>query len=335
MCPLVKNPVPLDNEINRSNRWCPAGWYNSCCQNYGPLWSVKGLETMPHETADLSEALWRIFRREDPPQPWDLGGNLPWNDPAFSERMLAEHLDQSHGAASRLNKERSRQIDWLWRKLNLQSGDHILDFTCGPGLYAVDLALKGCQITGIDFAPASIAYARALAEENDVQDHCLFIEQDVREAELLPGMYDAALFIYGQMAVFRREEALDLLTSIAGSLKPGAKLVIELLDQDGVDKEASTWWFTDDKGLWGDTPFLHLGERYWLAEEKLSIERFYITDLQTGEMLEINLSDQTYAVPEMVKMLEQVGFSQVDTYRNWGDLELYDKNEWIVYVATR
>jgi len=26
---------------------------------------------------------------------------FPWDDPAFSERMLKEHLNQSHGAASR------------------------------------------------------------------------------------------------------------------------------------------------------------------------------------------------------------------------------------------
>jgi hypothetical protein len=80
---------------------------------------------------------------------------------------------------------------------------------------------------------------------------------------------------------------------------------------------------------------LHLGERYWLAEEKISVERFYIIDLQTQELLEVNLSDQTYAVPEMVQMLKQVGFSHVDTFRNWDNLKLYDKNEWLVHLATR
>jgi hypothetical protein len=41
----------------------------------------------------------RIYDRPQPPVPWRDGANLPWGDPAFSERMLAQHLDQSPGAA--------------------------------------------------------------------------------------------------------------------------------------------------------------------------------------------------------------------------------------------
>jgi SAM-dependent methyltransferase len=291
---------------------------------------------MSPKSAALSDALWRIFRRADPPVPWEVNdGNLPWNDPAFSERMLREHLDQSHNAASRKHSEREKALDWLWQNLDLQAGAHVLDFTCGPGLYAVDLALRGCQVTGIDFSPASIAFARKLAQENDVLDKCEFLKEDVREAVLPANAYDAALFLYGQMAVFRREEALALLTKIAASLKPGARLAVELLNQDRVDKEASTWWFTDDKGLWGDSPFLHLGERFWLAEEQISVERFYVIDLNTQQMLEVNLSDQTYAVPEMVDFLKLAGFSRVDVYDDWDNLDLYDRGEWVVYVAQK
>jgi SAM-dependent methyltransferase len=283
----------------------------------------------------LSDALWRIYRRPEHPVPWDLDGNLPWNEPAFSERMLAEHLDQSHGAASRTNLERKKMLAWLLPRLDLGAGAHVLDFTCGPGLYAVDLARRGHRVTGIDFSPASIAHARALAADNGVQDSCEFIEQDVRQADLPSDTFDAALFIYGQLAVFAREEAAALLSKIVASLKPGGRLVIELLDQDLVDKESSSWWFTDDKGLWGNTPFLHLGERRWLEEEKLSVERYYIVDLQTHEMLTVNLCDQTYAIPEMVNMLGQAGFSHVDTYPDWGDVDLYDRGEWVVYVAQK
>jgi hypothetical protein len=64
---------------------------------------------------NLSEALWRIYRRGVRPSPWQRhGGNLPWDDPAFSARMLREHLDETHGAASRQTAERELQIDWLW-----------------------------------------------------------------------------------------------------------------------------------------------------------------------------------------------------------------------------
>jgi SAM-dependent methyltransferase len=283
----------------------------------------------------LAETLWHIYRRPDRPEPWQGEGNLPWNEPDFSRRMLREHLDPSHGAASRVAAERALQIDWLWERLDLHPGDHVLDMTCGPGLYAVELARRGCSVTGIDFSPASIAHARQLAEAEGVAERCLFIEEDVRGFKMEPASFDAALFIYGQLAVFTREDAQALLREIAQSLKPDSFLAVELLEQEKIDKKDSTWWFTADWGLWGDAPFLHLGERFWNADEELSIERFQIIHLETGEMTEIHLCDQTYSVGQMIARMEQAGFSRVAAYRAWDGLPLYDAAEWNVYLACK
>jgi SAM-dependent methyltransferase len=281
----------------------------------------------------LADALWRVYRRPERPEPWAGGGNLPWNEPDFARRMLREHLDQSHGAASRVAAERALQIDWLWDHLGLAAGDRLLDVTCGPGLYAVDLARRGCEITGIDFSPASIAYARDLAAQEGVADRCLFIEEDVRRMIVEPAAFDGALFLYGQLAVFPRDEAQRLLEEIACALKPGAALVVELLEQERVDQKESTWWFTDDRGLWGEAPFLHLGERFWDPDEMLSIERFQIIHLETGVRDEIVLCDQTYGVGEMVAAMKAAGLGEVAIYRAWDGLPLYDAQEWNVYVA--
>lgn len=70
-----------------------------------------------------------IIQRAAQPEPWSEGDNSPWNDPAFSARMLKEHLSQAHDAASRF-------------------------------------AALGHTCTGIDFSPASIEYARSQAAEN-------------------------------------------------------------------------------------------------------------------------------------------------------------------------
>lgn len=284
----------------------------------------------------FGDILWRVYRRPEPPTPWaQRDGNLPWNDPAFSQRMLREHLDESHGAASRVTAERQQQLEWLWQKLDLHAGDHVLDVTCGPGLYAVPLAERGCRVTGVDFSPAAIAYARDLAQQRGVAARCTFIEQDVRTVSFGAAAAAAALLLYGQLAVFRRDEAQALLTAVAAGLRPGGRLCVELLNADKVDKAPGTWWFTDDKGLWGERPFLHLGERYWLADERIAVERFYIIDLETAGCQEIVLCDQTYEVDEMAAMLRRAGFAAVDVYPAWGGLPLYDADEWIVYVAEK
>ncbi len=287
----------------------------------------------------LSEALWKIYRRPERPRPWVDGGNLPWDEPGFSERMLREHLDESHGAASRVAAERAQQIDWLWQKLYLQRpfGSHLLDVTCGPGLYAVELARRGCRVTGLDFSPASIDYARNLARSEGVAARCRFLEQDVRQMgdALDDTVFDAALLLYGQLAVFTKAEAQALLADIAHRLRPGGRLCVELLNQDRVDKRDNTWWFTDKTGLWGDRPFLHLGERFWDEEAQMSLERFYVIHLEDGDLTEILLCDQTYSVTDMTAMLTGAGFQAVELYPAWDGLPLYDAGEWVVYVAER
>jgi hypothetical protein len=71
------------------------------------------------------------------------------------------------------------------------------------------------------------------------------------------------------------------------------------------------------------------------ADEKLSCERFYTVHLETGELDEVVLCDQTYAVEEMVQMMRDAGFSAVDVYPAWDGLALYDAAEWNVYVARK
>ena len=287
--------------------------------------------------ASLSAALWRIYNRRQPARPWEDGENLPWNDPEFSQRMLREHLDQSHGAASRQRPEILRLVDWMWQQLDLTPGARVLDITCGPGLYAVELARRGVHVTGIDFGPASLAYARDQAQQQGVAERCTFIQADVRTA--LPGQagqgYDAALFIYGQLSVFTRDETAALLRQTAAALRPDGKLVVELLDYERIDKTNSNFWFTDDRGLWGDRPFLVLGERFWDAGQRTAVDRFHVLDLESGAMQVIGLPDCGYETEEMLLLLRECGFTSAEAYSAWDNIDLYDAQEWITYVATR
>ena len=277
--------------------------------------------------------LHHIYHNSHHPQPWSQGGNLPWDDPDFSRRMLREHLDEGHGAASRVAAERQMQMDWIWDRLQLQAGLELLDVTCGPGLYAVPLAQRGLRVHGVDFAPASIAHAHELAQSAGVAQRCTFEQQDVRQADFGEQSYDAALFLYGQLAVFERGEASALLQKIFRALRPGGGLCVELLDQERVDKKDSSWWYADDKGLWGDGPFISMGQRFWYPDQMLSCERYFTIHLDSGELDEILLCDQTYAVAEVRALLHDCGFARVDVYPAWDSLPFYDAAEWIVYVA--
>ncbi len=284
----------------------------------------------PQIETNLAAALRAIYRRPQPPVPWRDGGNLPWDDPTFSERMLAQHLDQSHGAASRPLREIRALVETMMGWLGLQPGHRLLDVTCGPGLYAAEFARRGVAVTGIDFSPASIRYAQTYCAGLP----CQFIQGDVRAMDFAGHGFDAAIYLYGQFTVLRPEEALDVLRRIHAALKPGGRLLLEVLDDDRFDKRNSTWWYTDQGGLWGDFPYLHLGERAWDETQRAAIERFYIINLETGDLQTYGLCDQAYTVEMMTALLAQAGFDQVTVHPAWNGLPLKDAAEWIVYIVT-
>jgi cyclopropane fatty-acyl-phospholipid synthase-like methyltransferase len=286
-------------------------------------------------TAKYQQALWKIYRRSQPAVPWKDGDTFPWNEPGFSERMLRLHLDQSSGAASRSNEERLAQIEWMWTNLELSPGGTLLDLTCGPGLYAVEFARRGLSVLGIDFSPASIEFARDFARNEGVAKHCCFLESDIRNADFGREKFDGAIFLYGQLAVFKPEECQELLTRICAAMRPGGVLLVEFLNDQRIDRQDSTWWFTDRSGLWGSEPFLHLGERYWDKDQQASIERYYILRLSDGRLDEITLCDQVYSADKLTQMMMSAGFGSVEVRPAWDGLPLYDADEWQVYLARR
>lgn len=286
----------------------------------------------------VRQSLAVVTNRPQPGQPWRDGDNLPWDDPLFSDRMLAEQLDQSHGAGSRPLDAIERQVEALWSWLDLAPGARVLDITCGPGLYAQRLAARGCHVTGVDFSPAAIHYARAQAQAAGLTiDYRL---ADVRQAlaagqGLAGAEFDAALLLYGQFSVFPPQTGAWLLQQAATALRSGGRLALELLDFDHLDKKSDSWWYTGRGGLWGDFEYLHLGDRTWDEAQQAVLERFYIINLETGALQSYGLSDQAYPTAVLQARLAQAGFSRCRHFPAWGGLPLDDAHEWVVTVATR
>ena len=135
-----------------------------------------------------------VVKRSPAPQPWAEGDNIPWNDPAFSERMLKEHLPPNSRASRRFDII-DRHVAWIHQTVLSSRPTRVLDLGCGPGLYAMRLAGLGHDCTGIDFSPASIRYAREQAQQAGLS--CTFTHEDVRKAAFGAG-FGLAMFIYGE-----------------------------------------------------------------------------------------------------------------------------------------
>ncbi|MCB0116237.1 MAG: class I SAM-dependent methyltransferase, partial [Caldilineaceae bacterium] len=150
-----------------------------------------------------------LIQRQAIPEPWAEGEKIPWNDPAFSERMLREHLSQAHDLASRRTERIERHVDWIHSALLGGEASAILDLGCGPGLYATRFAARGHRVTGIDYGPASVRYARLQAAESGLP--CEIIESDIRKADYGVDRFDLAMLIFGEFNVFHPDDARAIL----------------------------------------------------------------------------------------------------------------------------
>ena len=228
-----------------------------------------------------------IVGRRGVPKPWVEGDKIPWDDPAFSRRMLAEHLSQEHDLASRRSEIIDGHVGWIHDQVLEGDPTRILDLGCGPGLYSSRLAGLGHRCVGIDFSPASIAYAREQAEGAGLD--CTYIQQDIRTADYGLGQgrsYGLVMLIFGEFNVFRPGEARYILEKAHRALEPGGYLLLEPHTFEVVQKigEQPTVWYSANSGLFSDEPHLCLQENSWDAAADVAIQRYFFIDAVTGEV---------------------------------------------------
>ena len=251
-----------------------------------------------------------LRERAAPPEPWAEGNNIPWHEPGFSQRMLQEHLSQAHDAASRRAGTIDRHVAWIHRSLLGERPAQILDLGCGPGLYTIRLARLGHRCVGIDYSPASIAYAQAAAAAEQLP--CHYELADMREAELGAG-FDLAMLIFGELNVFRREHAAAHLARVRRALADGGALLLEVHTFAAVRRigEQPPSWTARPSGLFAPTPHICLTEHFWHDESRAATSRYYVIDAASGAVSRYAQSFQAYTEEEYAALLRDCGFGEV------------------------
>jgi len=254
-----------------------------------------------------------IVNRVTPPEPWQEGDNIPWNEPGFSGRMLKWHLSQDHDLASRRLAIIDHHVAWIHATLlGGKPGAHILDLGCGPGLYGERLSLLEHKYTGIDFSPASIEYARQTAKERGLS--CEYIFGDLRDTSFGPDRsYDLVMQIFGEINVFRPSHARIIFLKALNALKPGGKLLIEASSEASIRSRSgnNTSWYSSHSGLFSAKPHIVLQETFWEEHRKTLTERYSVIDAASGTVERFASSYQAYTDAEYNKVLTECGFINI------------------------
>lgn len=259
-----------------------------------------------------------IIRRAVPPTPWAEGDTVPWHEPGFSRRMLAEHFSQEHDAASRRTETIDRHVAWIHDELLAGRPSRVLDLGCGPGLYMERLARLGHTVTGVDYSPSSVAHARKTAERDSLA--VTVVEGDMRETDF-GGPYELAMLIAGELNVFRPEQARDIVRRAAEALAPGGRLLIEASTYESTQRggHSRQRWYGMESGLWSDDPHIVLEESFWDEEAEAAIARWYVVDAASGAVSLCTATYKAYTSDEYLDLLSAAGLGEIRELEAMGE----------------
>ncbi|CRG50536.1 3-demethylubiquinone-9 3-methyltransferase [Yersinia wautersii] len=230
---------------------------------------------------------------------------IPWDDPAFSQRMLENHLSQDHDWASRKLAVIEQQVAWVASQL--PASVRILDLGCGPGFYTRLLAERGFCCTGVDFSPASISWARQQAQAAGLNID--YILQDVR-AYSPQTQFDFIMMTFGELNVFSATDAHSLINRCAKWLAPGGKLLAEVHTSDEVWRQgtAEPSWQRCPQGLFLARPHLLLTEHAWDEETQTSSTLFLAIE-ENGNATRFGNQMTAWQDEEYVSLFSDCGFT--------------------------
>ena len=146
-------------------------------------------------------------------------------------RML---LNNDHRWAQHTSKECAQIFEYCC----IKPGQSVLDFGCGAGRHAIDLAKRGARVTGVDYVPALVEKAKSSARQQRVSETC-FVNEDCRDVRLGGGCFDAAVCLYDVIGTYADlEENSRILANIAYHLKPEGFALLSVMNLTLIQRKA-------------------------------------------------------------------------------------------------
>jgi SAM-dependent methyltransferase len=235
---------------------------------------------------------------------------IPWDDPAFSERMLREHLSQAHDGASRRSETIDAQVQWIANHLLTANDSRVLDLGCGPGLYTERLAALGHQCGGIDISPASIEYARKSAAARG--STCRYACEDIRTAEY-GRPHDLVMLLSGELNMFDREDARLILAKARKSLAEGGRLLLEVHPLEAVKRrgERSARRYATPFGPFSDRAHSVIEEHEWNDDERTAHTSYFVIDAATADVTVYGETTRAYSEADLSGLLSEAGLTKI------------------------
>ena len=224
----------------------------------------------------------------------------------FDENRWAEVPSVADGLA-RLSGVRPRREDDGKKA-------RVLDLCCGTGRIAVELAVRGYSVTGVDITASYLEAARESARAAGVKLE--LVREDVRRyGSTVP--FDLAVNLYISFGYFAaRADDLAFARAARACLADGGRFVVEALGKEVAIRDFTEGeWFERGGGL--------VLTEYEAVDSWASIRNRWIF-IKDGERFERSFDQRLYSAVELRALLLEAGFSSVACFGDW-DGSPYDR----------
>lgn len=181
--------------------------------------------------------------------------------------------------------------------LEVEPGSQLLDVGCGYGRHAMELAARGYQVVALDLSLPLLLRGADEAQRRGLNIN--FVHGDMRELSF-EDQFDGAYCLFSTFGYFDDETNKKTMQGISRALKPGARLVIEVLNRDYLiaDLPARVWWEGDGCVVLEEVDFNYFASR-------IASNRSVVFD--DGRQLEQEISMRAYSLHEFGKVLHAAG----------------------------
>ena len=188
----------------------------------------------------------------------------------------------------------------------------ILDSPGGFGRHSIPLANAGYRVTAVDRSPVQLEEGRRRAGGADWPR---FVRADFRELPFEDESFDAVLNLFSSIGYRGEEGDRVMLGEFLRVLKPGAALVLETLHRDRLMTifQERGW-----EPLEGDA-ILAEQRRFDHVAGEIEVDHILIAD---GTRRDATFRLRVYTVTELVPMLGDVGFGEIECFGDYGGAEL-------------
>lgn len=227
-----------------------------------------------------------------------------WTNEHTAQQMLQYHLNDDIEASSRNSVFIEKSCDWIADHFNI-NGKKIIDFGCGPGLYASKLAQRGAFVTGIDFSENSINYARAAAKEKELEIN--YIVSDYLDFETAE-KFDLIIMIMCDFCALSPNQRKTLLTKFKAILKPEGSILMDVYSLSNFEKKSESAAYEKNQlfGFWSPSDYYTFVNTFKYEDEKVLLDKYTIYEANKDEKIVYNWL-QHYSVGKLQAELNQNG----------------------------